>query len=312
MRCGRPPRRRRGARRCRPAQPELAAAAVKPKALVHSIVLAWGWRRVADRLRRRRVVGAGDGAAQRLAGSVPDLSGPGLADRRRRQPGRWGGITVAATTGWWFGFGYFLAGLYWIGFAFLVDAPTFGWLLPFAVIGLPAMLAIFTALGVALARLLWTRGALAHPRSWRGADRNRMAARPCADRISLERLRLCAHRAAGAGAERRADRHLGPHLHRDRVFASPATLIDDRAETRWPWLPLALAVAVLAGARRLRRVAARAHADAARRRRASAHHAAEPAAGRALQLRRQAARSWTATSRCPTAPRARNRTACAT
>ena len=44
--------------------------------------------------------------------------------------GRWGGVTVAAATGWWFGFGYFLAGLYWIGYAFLVDAPTFGWLLP--------------------------------------------------------------------------------------------------------------------------------------------------------------------------------------
>ena len=31
------------------------------------------------------------------------------------------------------------------------------------------------------------------------------------------------------------------------VFASPATLTDDRAETRWAWLPLALAVAILAG-----------------------------------------------------------------
>src|SRR6202040_2521682 len=74
--------------------------------------------------------------------------------------GRWGGVTVAALTGWCFGFGYFVASLYWIGFAFLVDAPTFGWLLPFAVIGLPAVLAVYTALGVSLARLLWTRGAL--------------------------------------------------------------------------------------------------------------------------------------------------------
>ena len=57
-------------------------------------------------------------------------------------------MTVAAATGWWFGFGYFLAGLYWIGYAFLVDAKTFGWLLPFAVIGLPAVLAFFTAFGV--------------------------------------------------------------------------------------------------------------------------------------------------------------------
>ena len=74
-----------------------------------------------------------------------------------------------------------------------------------------------------------------------------MAARPSADRFSLERLRLRADRAAGAGAKRVAHRHLGPHFHRDRVFASPATLADDRAETRWPWLPLALGIAVLAG-----------------------------------------------------------------
>jgi apolipoprotein N-acyltransferase len=73
--------------------------------------------------------------------------------------GRWSGVTAAAATGWWFGFGYFLAGLYWIGFAFLVDARTFGWLMPFAVIALPAGLALYTAFGFALARLLWTRGA---------------------------------------------------------------------------------------------------------------------------------------------------------
>src|SRR6202021_3340786 len=73
--------------------------------------------------------------------------------------GEWRGLAGAAATGWWFGFGYFLAGLYWVGFAFLVDAPTFGWLLPIAVVGLPAGLALFTAFGVAIARLLWTRGA---------------------------------------------------------------------------------------------------------------------------------------------------------
>src|SRR5207245_9906370 len=33
-----------------------------------------------------------------------------------------GGLLAAAGIGWWFGFGYFLAGLYWIGNAFLVDA----------------------------------------------------------------------------------------------------------------------------------------------------------------------------------------------
>ncbi len=72
--------------------------------------------------------------------------------------GRWSGVWVAAGTGWCFGFGYFVAGLYWIGYAFLVDAKTFAWLLPIAVTGLPAYLALYTALGLALARLIWVRG----------------------------------------------------------------------------------------------------------------------------------------------------------
>src|SRR5207247_7371037 len=73
--------------------------------------------------------------------------------------GRFGSLVAAAAAGWWFGFGYFLAGFYWVGYAFLVDVATFGWLLPFAVVALPAGLALFTAFGLALARLLWTRGA---------------------------------------------------------------------------------------------------------------------------------------------------------
>ena len=108
---------------------------------------------------RGRAVGAGDGAVQCLAGAVPDLSGRGLADRRRRRPDSWRGVPAAAMSGCWFGLGYFVPGLYWIGYAFLVDAPTFAWLMPFAVLGLPAYLALFTALGFALARLIWTRDA---------------------------------------------------------------------------------------------------------------------------------------------------------
>lgn len=64
----------------------------------------------------------------------------------------------AAGVGFLFGFGYFLAGLWWIGSAFLVDADVFGWLLPFAVAGLPALLGLFHAAGFALARLLWRPG----------------------------------------------------------------------------------------------------------------------------------------------------------
>jgi apolipoprotein N-acyltransferase len=73
--------------------------------------------------------------------------------------GRWRGVPAAAMSGFWFGLGYFVPGLYWIGYAFLVDAPTFAWLMPFAVLGLPAYLALFSAFGFALARLLWTRDA---------------------------------------------------------------------------------------------------------------------------------------------------------
>lgn len=61
----------------------------------------------------------------------------------------------AATAGWWFGFGYFLFGLFWIGEAFLVEADKFAWLLPFAVTMMPAGLALFTAAAVASARLYW-------------------------------------------------------------------------------------------------------------------------------------------------------------
>ncbi|HEX7970328.1 MAG TPA: hypothetical protein VF502_19050 [Stellaceae bacterium] len=54
----------------------------------------------------------------------------------------------AALLGWSFGFGFFVAGLYWIAAALFVDIVQFWWLVPFAVLGLPAGLGIFTALAV--------------------------------------------------------------------------------------------------------------------------------------------------------------------
>lgn len=62
-------------------------------------------------------------------------------------------IASAFFTGWWFGFGYFVAGLWWIGNALLVDAAQFAWAWPLAVVGLPAVLAIFYGLATALAAL---------------------------------------------------------------------------------------------------------------------------------------------------------------
>lgn len=60
--------------------------------------------------------------------------------------------------GWWWGFGYFVAGFWWLGAAFLTE-PEFAWALPLGVFGLPAGLALFPALGFALARLFWAPGA---------------------------------------------------------------------------------------------------------------------------------------------------------
>jgi apolipoprotein N-acyltransferase len=54
----------------------------------------------------------------------------------------------AALLGWSFGFGFFVAGLYWIAAALFVDIARFWWLLPFAVVALPAGLALFPALAL--------------------------------------------------------------------------------------------------------------------------------------------------------------------
>jgi apolipoprotein N-acyltransferase len=64
----------------------------------------------------------------------------------------------AFVVGWWFGFGYFVAGLYWVANAFLVEPEQFGWLAPLAVLGLSGLLALFTAGATFLARLTGFRG----------------------------------------------------------------------------------------------------------------------------------------------------------
>jgi len=217
---------------------------VKPTALVHAIVLSFGWRRWFIAF----IAGALSALAMAPINAWPILflTFPALVWLiDGAGAGRWGGLLGAAGTGWWFGFGYFLAGLYWIGYAFLVDAPTFGWLLPIAVVGLPAGLAIFTAFGVALARLLWARGATrivalgvalttaewlrGHVLTgfpWNAFGYALTSPLPLAQGVSVIGIWGFTFIAAV-------------------VFASPAALADDRAETRRRWLPLALAVAAL-------------------------------------------------------------------
>ena len=68
-------------------------------------------------------------------------------------------LWAAAETGWWWGLGYFLAGLHWIGEAFLVEAEIFAVFMPFAVMLMPAGLALFYGAATAAAASVWKSGA---------------------------------------------------------------------------------------------------------------------------------------------------------
>ena len=213
--------------------------------LAHTIVLAWGWRRI--------LIAFLAGAATTLAlpptdvWPVPFVTFPilvWLVDGAAA--GRLGGVVAAATAGWWFGFGYFLAGLYWVGNAFLVDAKIFGWLLPFAVIGLPAGMAVYTALGLALARLIWTRGAtrvLALAVALTVAEWLRghlLSGFPWNTYgYALVSPLWLAQGAALIGI-------WGLTFLAVAIYASPAVLADDRADSKRPWLAPALSVLVIA------------------------------------------------------------------
>ncbi len=129
--------------------------------LADAVVVLWGWRRLAVAL----VAGAVSALAFAPFNLFPLLwltvpvfvwlldgaeAGEGAGWFRRLVP--------AAAIGFAFGFGFFLAGLWWVGAAFLVDADEFAWLLPVAVVLLPAILAAFWALGAVAARLVWVEG----------------------------------------------------------------------------------------------------------------------------------------------------------
>lgn len=223
-----------------------AALSRKVAGIAHAIVLAWGWKRAAIAF----IAGACSALALApfeawpvmfltLPVAVWLIDGAGA--------GRFNGIPAAALSGWFFGFGYFLAGLYWVGHAFLVDADIFGWLLPFAVVALPAGMAIYMALGFALARLVWTRdasrilslGAALTATEWlrghlfSGFPWNALGA-------TLTGPLAFAQIASLIGL-------WGLTLIAILIFAAPATLFDDRSNTKRPWLaPLLAACGLIA------------------------------------------------------------------
>lgn len=143
-------------------------ASTRMRSLAAAIALSEGWR--------RRAIALAAGATGAFALAPFDFS-PALVIPMTvavwlidgtAQDGPWSGsrraglassLWRAFATGWWWGFGYFLAGLWWLGAAFLVDADEFAWALPLGVIGLPAAMAFYPGFGFALARLLWSPGA---------------------------------------------------------------------------------------------------------------------------------------------------------
>jgi apolipoprotein N-acyltransferase len=209
-----------------------------------AIILAWGWKRALIAL----VAGAFSALAMAPFNAWPILfvTLPVVVWQiDGAAAGRWRGVPAAALTGWWFGLGYFVPGLYWIGYAFLVDAPTFAWLMPFAILGLPAYLALFMALGFAFARLFWTR------------DASRVVALAASLTIS-EWLR--GHALTGfpwntlgyalteplALAQTASLIGLwGLTFLAVAIFASPAVLIDGTSRGRKPWIAPSLALVVL-------------------------------------------------------------------
>jgi apolipoprotein N-acyltransferase len=64
----------------------------------------------------------------------------------------------AAWIGWCWAFGQFLFGLYWVGYAFLVDAADHAWQIPFVEFFLPGGLALFIAAAAFAASFYWRAG----------------------------------------------------------------------------------------------------------------------------------------------------------
>ena len=135
-------------------------------AAAHAVALSAGWR--------RRVLALLAGAIGALAMAPVDLApamivpmtlavwlidGTDQAVGDRIGRGHlWPSLRSAAVDGWWWGFGYFLAGLWWLGAACLVEPDKFAWALPISVAGVPAVLAVFSSLGFMVSRALWMPG----------------------------------------------------------------------------------------------------------------------------------------------------------
>ena len=249
--------------------------------LAHSVILASGWR--------RRLIAFGGGAAGALAmppfGFLPAIMiclsvALWLIDRAAAEHPILGARAVwsAATAGWWWGFGYFVAGLWWLGAAFLVEADLFAWALPFGVLGLPAVLACFFALGFALARLIWAPNASRIFALAGGPYRQRMASRPRPYRLPVEHARHGVGAAPPPDAGGLGHRPLRPDPAHGARRCRARSFFLGKDDVAAPCGARALAPRAR-GACRLRPLAGAGRGGQAGPRSTLAAHAAEPAAG---------------------------------
>ncbi|QGM46192.1 apolipoprotein N-acyltransferase [Methylocystis heyeri] len=220
--------------------------------LPQRIILAEGWRRRAVAF----LAGACGALALEPVGFAPAMAIPLTAAvwlidgaAGAPAPSRWSfnaaSLRSAAGAGWWLGFGYFLAGLWWLGSALLVEADQYAWALPLAVLGVPAGLALFTSLGFAVARLLWSPGSLrvfALAAGLGGAEWLRghvLTGFPWNDfGMALGGVQLFAQTGSAVGL-------YGLDLIAILIFAAPATLIDHERKRRFGSPAAAVAMTLL-------------------------------------------------------------------
>ncbi|HYC24972.1 MAG TPA: apolipoprotein N-acyltransferase [Roseiarcus sp.] len=220
------------------------------QATAEQVVLAWGWR--------RRLIALCAGAAGALAMApvnfwpamvVPLVAAVWLIDGASQSGARRGvfsgSMASAFAVGWWWGFGYFLAGLWWLGAAFLVEADQFAWALPFGVVALPAGLAFFPAIGFAAARTLWSPGPARIFALALGLSASEWLRAVILTGFPWNEIGM----ALGGGLVLAQGASLvglhGLTIATIALFAAPATLIDER-RGRWFTSPIVLALAGLA------------------------------------------------------------------
>ena len=149
-------------------------------------------------------------------------------------------VRSAFWIGWLFGLGHFAAGLYWIANALMIEWWRVGWLIPFAVLGLGAVLGVFVGAATACVRaaklsgaaapfglaLFWMLGELARGHVLTGFPWNLVATAWLAnDGLAQSGALFGAYGLSGVGV---------------LVFALPASL------ARGDWRPTAASAAMLA------------------------------------------------------------------